>query len=235
MNYARVTSPGVFTRMLHRLKTSIALTALAVTIAACDRDNQPAPAGTTQRPDSASGEVAQYALMKSTIGWLTDSNIVALASQVNSDAQEIARLESQTWSREGHRMIAGEILRDHARLQQSIDSLASARRIPAQMPAVAPELKAPYDSLLATQIGLPLAEREGQFVDMIRKVHSRSTADFGALAANATDPDLRALLANRAVLMEQLHVQRVGLLAAAIARADSARQDSAQTKRRGRP
>ena len=206
--------------------------ALAAAIAACGPDREPAPAAKVQKPDSASGEVAQYALMKNTIGWLTDSNIVALASQVNASVQEIPRLEAQIWSREPLRMLASEILRDHARLQFSIDSLTTARRIPSQMPAVAPEIKAPYDSLLATQIGLPMAEREAQFIDMVNEVHARSTTDFAALAANATDPDLRALLANRGVLMEQTHVQRAGMLAAAIARADSARQDSVQARQR---
>jgi hypothetical protein len=219
--------------MIHRFKTSIALLALMATLAACDRSDQPDAAANRPFPDSASGEVAQYALMKNTIGWLSDSNIVALASQVNSDAQEIPRLQTQIWSRESLRMLAAEFLRDHARMQFAIDSLASAKRIPSQMPAVAPEMKAQYDSLLATQIGLPMEERESQFISVMNKLHARTTTDFAALAANATDPDLRALLANRGVLMEQTHVQRAGLLAAAIARADSARQDTLEARRRG--
>src|SRR5688572_6622421 len=158
-------------REMHQRLAFLAMFAAAATLAACDRkgdDTVVAHAPT----DSASGEVAQYALMKNSIGWLTDSNIVALASQVNSDAQEIARLQAQTWSREPLRLLASEILRDHARMQFAIDSLAGKVRIPAQLPAVAAEMKAPYDSLLATQIGLPLAEREGQFLDMIAKVHA---------------------------------------------------------------
>ena len=130
-------------------------------------------------------------------------------------------------------MLATEILRDHARAQYSLDSVATLRRIPSQAPAVAPEIVAPYDSLLATQLGLPLEEREAQFVDMMNKVHARSAADFGAMAANATDPDLRAVLASKVVLMEQAHAQRVSLIARAVARADSARQDSLAARRRG--
>jgi hypothetical protein len=100
--------------------------------------------------------------------------------------------------------------------------------------AVAAEIKAGYDSLLMTQVGLPVEEREAQFLDMLTKVHQRSSTDFGALAGNATDPDLRALLANRGVLMEQTHLARTKLLAAALARTDSIRQDSAQARRGGR-
>jgi hypothetical protein len=172
--------------------------------------------------------------MKNAIGWLTDSNVVALANQVNADVQSIPRLESQAWMKEALRVIAADLLRDHASLQYSIDSVAQARRIPAQLPAVAPELKAPYDSLLATQIGLPIAEREAQFIDMVIRTHERSIVDFGALAGNATDPDLRATLATRAVLMEQTHIGRARLLANAITAADSARQDSLKTRRKGR-
>ena len=198
-------------------------------MAACSGDDKPGANGSV-KPDSASGEVAQYALMKNRIGWLTDSNIVALAAQVNGDAQGIPRLEAQAWSKEAFRLIATEILRDHAALQASIDSVASLRHLPSQAPAVAPELKAPYDSLLNTQLALSITDREAQFVDMVIKVHARTVVDFAALAVNATDPDLKALLAGRAVPMEQSHLARAQLLAAAIVRADSVKQDS--TKKR---
>ena len=71
-------------------------------------------------------------------------------------------------------------------------------------------------------------------MDMLIKVHERSLTDFGALAGNATDPDLKALLANRAVLMEQTHIAQIRLIGDAITKADSARQDSLKTQRKGR-
>ena len=216
--------------MLRFEKTIVILMVLAAT-AACGNDPQPS-AHTAARPDSASGEVAQYALMKNAIGWLTDSNVVALATQVNADVQSIPRLETQAWMKESLRLIAADILRDHASLQVSIDSAARIRNIPSQLPAVAPEMKAPYDSLLATQIGLPIAEREAQFIDMVIKAHERSITDFGALAGNTADPDLRAVIANRAVIMEQTHIGRARVLAAAMVSADSARQDSLKAKRK---
>jgi hypothetical protein len=209
--------------------------AALVAVAACGRDETPGT-NAAARPDSSAGEVAQYALMKNNIGWLTDSNVVALATQVNADALGMARLEAQVWSREPFRVFATSIIRDHARLQFALDSVASLRRLPSQMPAVAPEMKAPYDSVLNTQIGLPLQERESQFLDMVIKEHQRSIVDFSALAGNASDPDLRGVLATRAVLMEQTHVAQARMLSDAIARADSARQDSlkARAERRAR-
>src|SRR5688572_26275437 len=133
--------------MRQRSGRSLAAALLWAGLVACDNGGESASRAVAQ-PDSASGEVAQYALMKNQIGWLTDSNIVALATQVNADAQEIARLEAQYWSKEHLRLFAADMLRDHLRLQYSIDSVALRRRLPSQAPAVAPELKAPYDSLL---------------------------------------------------------------------------------------
>ena len=210
------------------------MTAALVAAAACRTDEKAPAANASARRDSASGEVAQYALMKNSIGWLTDSNIVALAAQVNGDAQGMSQLEAQAWTREPYRLLATAIMRDHARLQVAIDSVASLRRIPSQLPAVAPEVKAPYDSLMTTVAGLPLAEREATFTDQVLKEHQRSMKDFAALAGNATEPDLRALLANRAVLMEQTHIAQTRMIADAIGKADSARQDSLKARRGGR-
>jgi hypothetical protein len=161
---------------------------------------------------------------------LTDSNIVALATQVNSDAQGMSRLESQAWTREQYRLLSSMIMRDHARLEVAIDSVASLRHLPSQVPAVAPEMKAPYDSMVSAQAALPMTDREAQFLDMVTKEHERAIVDFTALAGNATEPDLKALLATRAVLMEQTHLAQARMLGAAIAKADSARQDSLKTK-----
>lgn len=211
---------------------TLAAIALCAALAACDREDTPASQGAA-RPDSAAGEVAQYSLMTNNIGWLTDSNIVALAGQLNRDAQKIAQLEADVWASVPLHALALDLIRDHTRLQVSIDSVASLKRLPSQVPAVAPMMQAPYDSLLATQVALPMQERESKFIEMVSAVHERTTTDFGALAGNAADPDLRAVLANRGVLMEQGHLARIKLLDAALAKADSARRDSASTPRRG--
>ncbi|MEO5566997.1 MAG: hypothetical protein ABIR92_00805 [Gemmatimonadaceae bacterium] len=219
--------------MLQPRRGTLATIALCAALAACDRESTPASQGAA-RLDSASGEAAQYALMKNNIGWLTDSNIVALAGQLNRDAQKIAQLEADVWASVPLHALALDLIRDHSRLQVSIDSVASLRRLPSQAPAVAPMMQAPYDSLLATQVGLPMTERESKLIEMLSAVHDRTITDFGALAGNATDPDLRAVLATRGVLMEQAHLARIKLLDAAMVKSDSAKRDSASTPRRGR-
>jgi hypothetical protein len=209
------------------------IAAVALGLATACGKEEPQAARAPIRPDSSAGEVAQYALMRNSIGWLTDSNVVALAAQLNEDAQGMSRLEAQAWTREPLRLFATSVIRDHGRFRFALDSVASLRRLPSQLPAVAPEMKAPYDSVLNTQVGLPLAEREAQFLAMVIKEHERAVVDFSALAGNATDPDLRGLLASRGVLMEQTHLAQARMIEDAIAKADSARQDSlkAQPKR----
>ena len=70
---------------------ALAADRICAALVACDREGRLGRSAAA-RPDSASGEVAQYSLMKNDIAWLTDSNIVALASQVNDAAQDTARL-----------------------------------------------------------------------------------------------------------------------------------------------
>src|SRR4051812_42540414 len=132
--------------MIHRITALIATICLTVVVA-CGNEQAPV-AKAPARPDSSAGEVAQYALMKNSIGWLTDSNIVALATQLNADAQGMSRLESQAWTKEPLRLLSAGIMRDHTRMQFSILSFALARRVTPQMPAAAADLQASYDSLL---------------------------------------------------------------------------------------
>lgn len=208
---------------------------LAVSVLACGR-NDSTPESVAQATDvardSASGEVAQYALMKNSTRWLTDSNIVSLASTVNQAPVNLARIEAQLWSNPQIHDYAVEVLRDHQALQTSIDSLAGKRRIPSQTPAVAESMSVPYDSVVASLAGLPLEQMEPKFIDAMVALHSRTVKDFAALAGNATDPDLRMLLANRAILMEQTHVSRGKLVAAVLAKADSAKQAAQRTRTR---
>ena len=173
--------------------------------------------------DSAAGEVAQFALMRDAVRWLTDSNVVSLSSVVNESAVRLARAESEAWTDEQVHAFALAVLRDHEALQTSLDSLASRRRIPAQSPAVAQGFRAPYDSIEATLVGLPAAKLDRAFLTAATNRADHARLDFAALAANATDPDLKALLANRAAVLEQQHLIRARQLAASLAIADSAK------------
>lgn len=208
--------------------------ALAVGGAACRDNADDAEAAARRTRDSAAGEVAQYALMKPPVQWLTDSNLVSLATSVNSAPMALARLQMQAWSNPQVQAFAAEIIRDHAALQRSIDSAAQAHRIPAQAPAVAESMLLPYDSTVASLTGLPATELEPRFLDAMAAMHLRTARDFGALAGNATDPDLRGVLTNKAIQMEQAHGAKAKLIAASLAKADSAKRAAAQATTQGR-
>ena len=187
---------------------------------ACRRGSEP-PA---TRVISSPGEVAQYSLMKDAVGWLTDSNIVALATIVNQAPVRLARIESQQSTDQAVHAFALEVIRDHNSLQASLDSLAGKRRIPPQRPAVAESMQAPYDSAVTALTSTPVQQMEPQYLGAEKVLDARTLTDFSALAGNATDPDLRALLVSRAVGMEQRHLTRAAQLAASLAQADSAKQ-----------
>ena len=203
--------------------TAVAALCAAVAAAACRRGGETPPPAATH-VNSSTGEVAQYSLMKDAVGWLTDSNIVDLATIVNQAPVRLARVESQQSTDQAVHAFALEVIRDHTVLQTSLDSLAGKRRIPSQRPAVAESIQAPYDSTLATLTATPIQQMEQQYLSAERTVVARSLTDFSALAGNASDPDLRALLVSRAVGMEQRHLARATQLAASLAQADSAKQ-----------
>lgn len=200
----------------------------AVGLAACRggnaRENPTARPAAVTRFDSSTGEVAQYSLMKDAVGWLTDSNLVALATIVNQAPVRLARVESQQSTDQAVHQFALDVIRDHSAFQASLDSLAGKRRIPSQRPAVAESIQAPYDSLVNALTSTSAQQVESQYLAAERSVDSRAMIDFEALAGNTTDPDLRSLLVSRATGMEQRHVTRAQELAASIAQADSAKQ-----------
>jgi predicted outer membrane protein len=216
-----VTDLGIRPAMVGALCATVALVA-------CSRGNarqNPATASAAAvRRDSSTGEVAQYSLMKDAVGWLTDSNLVALATIVNEAPMRLARVESQQSTDQAVHGFALEVIRDHTALQNSLDSLAGKRRIPSQRPAVAESIQAPYDSAVAALSTTPIQQLEQQYLGAERALDARTILDFGALAGNATDPDLRSLLVSRAMAMEQRHVTRANQLAASLVQADSAKQ-----------
>ena len=207
---------------------TVGVVCMAAALVACNRtngdDGSTASTAAKTHLDSSAGDVAQYSLMTNPVGWLTDSNLVALAAIVNEAPVHLARVESQQSANQQVHEFALEIIRDHAALQTSIDSLAAKRRVPSQRPAVAGSIQAPYDSAVATLSTAPLQQLAATFLALEDHVHTLTLTDFSALAGNATDPDLRALFAIRATTMEQRHVARAKQLATSLAQADSAKQ-----------
>lgn len=181
--------------------------------------------------DSAHGEVAQYSLMKDAVMWLTDSNVVALAAVVNDGPVRLARIESQEASDPAVHALAVEVLRDHAAFQVSLDSIAAKRRIPSQRPAVAQSMQAPYDSAVTALSSVSAAQIEQQYLAAEKMMAERALTDFAAIAGNATDPDVRALIAIRGTTMEERHIAHANQLVASAAQADSAKQAARTAKK----
>src|SRR3954469_1484787 len=210
----------------------------ALLAAGCNRSEttgrRPARANAALHVDSSGGDVSQYSLMTTPIGWLTDSNIVALVSMVNDAPMSLARAESQSWTDQQVHDFALEIIRDHAAFQTSVDSLMGKRRIPPQLPAVAESMRPMYDSLGTRLAGLPASEVDKRFLALEDSIHTHTSIDFGALGGNAADPDLRAMLAIRATDMEQRHLARSRDMALSIAKADSAKRVAKDSAKVGR-
>jgi hypothetical protein len=163
--------------------------------------------------------------------WLTDSNVVALAAMVNDAPMRLARLESQESSDPAVHALALEVLRDHAAFQGSLDSISLKRRIPAQSPAVAASMQAPYDSIVAALTPIAISQMEQQYLAAEKVMAAKALNDFGAVAGNAIDPDLRAMIAVRATAMEERHLAHANQLTIAAAQADSAKQAAKTTKK----
>jgi len=85
----------------------------------------------TVRFDSSTGEVRPVLLMKDAVGWLTDSNLVALATMVNEAPVRLARIESQQSTDQAIHAFALEVIRDHTRSRLRYDSLAGSVESPA--------------------------------------------------------------------------------------------------------
>jgi hypothetical protein len=66
----------------------------AFVLAACSGKAAGPPLQSAAHVDSSGGE-SQYSLMSGSVSWLTDSNLVALATIVNEAAIRLARAESQ--------------------------------------------------------------------------------------------------------------------------------------------
>jgi predicted outer membrane protein len=202
------------------------LAAAILVVAACSR-NGSAPARAARSAvhvDSLGGEAAQYSLVGNATGWLTDSNIVALAAIVNHGPIDLATIESRQSTDAQVHAFALDIIREHNALQGSIDSVAAKHRVPSQRPAVAASMQAPYDSAAAALSGSPNQRLPQDFLAAELAVHAHTMIDFGALAGNATDVDLRALLSTRAISMELQHIARAQQLIAAVASSDSAKR-----------
>jgi predicted outer membrane protein len=98
----------------------------------------------------AGGDVARDSTMPA-VRWLDDANAVALVNAMNGRELAAADAELSSWHVDTIRAFAAEMAREHAAMQRSLDSAASALQIAPVAPALAAlvraRMQAPIDSM----------------------------------------------------------------------------------------
>ncbi|HEY4216100.1 MAG TPA: DUF4142 domain-containing protein [Gemmatimonadaceae bacterium] len=137
-------------------RSKLIVTALVGSVvfgAACkDRDNESLASATPRtaatpdsgatRVDSAAGEVSRDSSSTPVGRWLTDANALALFTTMNSAQMAAANVELQGWHSDSVRAFAESVVRNHAELQHSADSLAGRIGLVPVAPALAEEVMA---------------------------------------------------------------------------------------------
>jgi predicted outer membrane protein len=156
--------------------------------------------------------------------WLRDEHIAALVPVLNRSIMDAARLQLQNWSSDSIARLALQILQDHAAVNSQLDSVMRVRGVAPVVPAVAADLDVRHAVHLDSIRGLTGRALERRYLQQQQQAHMAALQDFAALGELASDPDLRALLRERVVVMEQLHLRRVEDALRQVAVADSAAQ-----------
>jgi predicted outer membrane protein len=130
--------------------------------------------------------------------WVTDNNVLALLSAMNSRQSAAADIELESWHLDAVRAFAASMAREDAELQHSIDSLASRLGLT----PVAPALAKPWLSVMQAQIDSMRHSRastlDRAFVQQQIASHQVMSDYIGQLAAVAERPDVRSFLATAA-------------------------------------
>jgi predicted outer membrane protein len=165
--------------------------ALLVVAAACSTSNRDT--------NEAAGEVVaratpEMARAKPIVRWLTDANLLSLASTTNAKQIAAADVELEAWHVDSVRAFAAGVARDHAELQHSIDSLAAHLHLTPIAPALAQTVSATMQAQIDT-----VRRAEGRALDRVFMRQQVASYQFmtnylGQLAAVAEQPEVQALL-----------------------------------------
>jgi hypothetical protein len=195
-----------------RARAWYAVVATAIVIAAATTGETSANEPERVVVAESGGDVAlDSTVALDSVAWLSDADIIALAASMQTPAIAAAQLELQSWSNDTTLNLALQLSRDHAALRATLDSVAAAHRLVPQRPLVADSLLAPYDLQVSAILGFGGRELEQRFLASQREAHTRAIADLGALAVLAREPDLRALLLGRAMVIERDHLARLSM------------------------
>ncbi len=126
--------------------------------------------------------------------WISDGNVVAIASVINGRQIAAANLELSSWHSDTVRALAASLAHDHSELQHSLDSVATSLKLAPVPSALSAEVLATFQAQLDT-----LAEYRGgaldrAFVAQQARSHQLMAQYFTELGAVTTSPELQAWL-----------------------------------------
>ena len=164
--------------------------------------------------------------------WISDANILSLLSLMNARQINAANVELQSWHSDTVRAFAVSMLRDHADLQHSIDSVADRTHIapvaPALSQSVSLTMQAQVDSLVGRGPSLDRA-----YVHEAVGSHQIMSDYVQQLAAVAERPEVQAVVAG-AVSRVSAQLARARMLDSLLTRVDSATKADSLARRAAR-
>ena len=214
--------------------TNVALIVFSISsIVACGRGNPRERQSNRIVVGTAGGEVVvgneSATPVRPSARWITDANVLSLASAVNARAIAAADVELENWHVDTARAFAASMAREHADLQHSIDSLSARLNLTPVTPALAKQ----WTSVLQAQIDTIWRAGDGgrdlAFVRQQVSSHQRMADYFTQLAAVAERPELQALLESAAAKTRS-QAERATAVQPIVARIDSVRREA---RRRG--
>lgn len=229
--------------MRTKFTASIALIAvlgpIGVSMTSCSDDDgseqRPAAATAASNASSAHRDTSEFtgevsvdsSAARPAVRWLTDANVLSLASMMNSKQIAAADVELESWHLENVRDFASSMAREHAELQHSIDSLAERARITPITPALAQTISAKMQRQIDS-----LRSSSGRSLD--RAFLRQQIAGHELMANYVTDltgvaekPEVRALLASMGDRVGNQLARARALLASIATRDSIAAADSA--------
>jgi predicted outer membrane protein len=193
--------------------------------------------GATNDTIEVAGEVVDDSSAQAPVDrWLFDPNVISLLSLMNARQMAAAEVELEEWHTGTVRDFASQMAHDHAALQRSIDSLAERLNLMPVRPAVASQIGAAFqaqiDSMVAYRAG-PRGSLDRAFVRQQIAGHALMAQYVRQLAGVAERPELRALLASTATMVNT-ELARAKGMQAQLALADSQATVDSASKGDGR-
>jgi predicted outer membrane protein len=127
--------------------------------------------------------------------WLNDANALALLRVMNERHVAAADIELSSWFSDTVRAFAASMAREHAEMQRSVDSAASALKIAPVMPALGEEVTAAFQAQIDTMLTARGAKAMDRAYVARQVVSHRMMTDYANQLANVAErPEIQSLL-----------------------------------------